>query len=92
MTPVPRGLVNTNTWPALSPALVTTRSGCTTPVTLSPYLSSGSSTECPPASTAPASCTASMPPRRISRNTSTGRSFTGKQQMFMAVRGRPPMA
>ncbi len=92
MIPVPRGLVRMRAWPGMSPALVVISRGWATPVTARPYFSSGSSTECPPARVQPASWTLAWPPRSISRKAAGGRSLIGKQQMFRAVSGRPPMA
>ena len=53
--PTPRGLVSTNTSPGLAPALVSTRSGWTKPVTARPYLGSWSKMLWPPVMMHPAS-------------------------------------
>ena len=64
----------------------------------SPYLGSRSSTVWPPASTAPASCALSAPPRSICASTSSvipsasASGPAGKNAMFMAHHGSPPMA
>jgi hypothetical protein len=57
-------------------AFVTMRSGCTTPVTAMPYLSSLSITVCPPTTATPAAMARSWPPWRSSPNPSGG-SFSG---------------
>ncbi len=68
--PAPSGLVSTSASPGAPPALVSTASGWTVPVTASPYFGSGSSIEWPPTTLAPAAATASAPPRRISASVS----------------------
>ncbi len=74
------------------PELVTSFLGFMVPVTESPYLSSLSSTLWPPTSSTPASLILSSPPLRISLRTAISRVFTGKQTMFIAVSGFPPIA
>ena len=53
--PAPSGLVSTSASPARPPALVSTSSGCTIPVTARPYFGSASSIEWPPTIATPAS-------------------------------------
>ena len=48
MTPDPIGFVSTSWSPGLAPALVTIRSGCTSPIATSPYFGSASSIVWPP--------------------------------------------
>ncbi len=90
--PVPMGLVRIRLSPGCAPEFSQIRDGCATPVTESPYFSSRSSMLCPPARAAPASWTFSMPPARIARRTLLSIVVMGKQAIFMAVMGRPPMA
>ena len=66
ITPVPSGLDRNTRSPRRSPPLMRMRSGCTRPVTQSPYLGSASTTVWPPAMTPPASATFSAPPRNTS--------------------------
>ena len=90
--PVPSGLVSRSTSPGRAPLFNSTRSGCTRPVTDRPYLSSSSSMECPPTSSAPASRILASPPSTTWRNTLSAMVFTGQARMFMHNSGRPPMA
>ena len=90
-TPMPRRLVSTSRSPGRAPPLYTISSGLATPVTARPYLGSLSSIECPPASSAPASSTFSMPPRRTSPRMPKSRS-AGQATRFIAVSGRAPIA
>ena len=91
-TPVPTGLVRISWSPGSTPRLEANRPGSTTPDTARPYFISASSTLCPPLGTAPASSTASLPPRSTSASTAMGSLDAGKQTMFMAAHGSPPMA
>lgn len=90
--PVPSGLVSTSRSPGLAPWFVQTRSGWTRPVTARPYFSSGSSTVWPPARTQGASRSVSRPPWSTSWRTPMSIAFEGKQAMFIAAIGVPPMA
>ena len=90
--PVPSGLVRMSLSPALAPLLRTTLAGWMVPVTESPYFSSWSSTLCPPTRTTPASRILSSPPAKICFKTEISIVFTGKQTMFIAVSGLPPIA
>ncbi len=90
--PVPSGLVSSSLSPGRRPVLEATLSGSMSPVTERPYLISSSSTLWPPTSAVPASRSASDPPRRMSARMDSGSRFTGKQTMFMAHHGVPPMA
>jgi hypothetical protein len=92
MIPVPNGLVSISLSPALAPPLVTSRLGCTVPVTERPYFNSASIILCPPTSVTPASRSLSTPPLRISCKTEISRDSIGKQTKFMAVSGLPPIA
>lgn len=69
-----------------------TRSESTAPDTARPYFSSSSLTLWPPAGAAPAASTWSRPPRKISWSPQGGILPWGKQTMFMAAQGSPPMA
>ena len=89
--PVPIGLLSTSTSPGRPPAFVQISSGCAKPVTAMPYLGSGSSIECPPATTAPAAAATSAPPRRISPRSSIGSVF-GNATTLSANAGRAPIA
>ncbi len=89
--PKPTGLVRTSASPTLAPALRTTSSSFTKPVTESPYLGSSSWTEWPPQSFAPDSSIFDWPPARISRRMPTS-SEPGNPTRFSAVNGSPPIA
>ena len=89
--PLPRGFVKINTSPGIDPEFVMTFSGCTNPVTESPYLGSSSSTEWPPIKSAPASFTLSAPPFSISPSIFISR-YLGNPTMFIAITGFPPIA
>ena len=91
-TPLPTGLVRKRASPARAVEFRITRSGCTVPVTASPYLGSASSMECPPTIATPAAAAASEPPRRISTNGSRPRSSTEYATRLRAVSGVPPIA
>ena len=75
-TPPPTGFVRNNASPARAVELRTTRSGCTVPVTASPYFGSASSIEWPPTIATPAAAATSEPPRRISWSGIRPRSST----------------
>ena len=92
MAPAPSGLVRTSASPGRPAAFVMTSSGCTTPVTASPYLGSGSSIEWPPTTATPAAAATSEPPRRISPSTSPPRSRSENATRFSAVTGVAPIA
>jgi hypothetical protein len=92
IVPAPSGFVSHSTSPSRPPALVSTSSGCTVPVTARPYLGSGSSIEWPPTIDAPAAATASPPPRRISRSTSGPSVSSGYATRLSALTGVPPIA
>src|SRR5881398_2468249 len=91
-TPVPIGLVSTRASPGRAPALVTMRSGCTSPITAMPYLGSGSSMEWPPKTNAPAARATSAPPRSTSPSRSYGRVSRGQPTRLRASSGVAPMA
>ena len=91
--PVPRALLSTSSIPGRPAALVITRSGCTVPTTASPYFGSGSRTECPPATSAPASATVATPARSTRSRTLAGStSSCGQATRLRASSGAPPIA
>ncbi len=89
--PAPNGFVRTKTSPGFAEEFFQTLSGCTIPSTDKPYFGSSSSTVWPPTSRHSASFILSAPPRRISVSTHGSRQL-GKQTIFMAVSGTPPIA
>ena len=90
--PRPRGLVSESGVPARPWSLRRSRSTSPIPVTAMPYLGSGSSTLCPPATGHPADVATSRPPRRTSVASSMGRRSVGQHSRLMASTGVPPMA
>ena len=90
-TPTPIGFVIINLSPGFAVAFDKTLFGLTIPETERPYLGSLSSTVCPPTKSAPLSFTLSNPPFNISASTSIS-WHDGKQTIFIATKGLPPIA
>ena len=87
--PVPSGFVRkTRVARACAELLRQSASGCTVPTTARPYFGSGSRMVCPPARTAPASCTFAAAASKIARTVSTG-SSSGNAATDSATSGRP---
>ena len=90
-TPVPSGFVSRMASPGTARPLLSTASGCTSPVTQRPYLGSRSMIVCPPATAPPASRTLLAPPSSTATIVSTGRSL-GNAAMLRAKSTSAPMA
>ena len=90
--PLPIGLVRLIGSPARPASMRSSASGSASPVTAMPYLGSGSSMLCPPASRQPACRAASSPPRSTSPASSTGSVARGQPSRFSATSGVPPTA
>src|ERR687890_290249 len=91
-TPMPSGFVSVSGSPGVPASLRMRRCGSATPVTAMPYLGSGSSTLCPPATWQPASRATSRPPRSTSAASSIGSTSRGQPNRFTATSGVPPIA
>ena len=89
---MPSGLVSVSGSPGRPASLRSSRSGSTSPVTAMPYLGSGSSTLCPPATWQPASPATVSPPRSTSAASSNGSTSRGQHSRLSATSGRPPIA
>ena len=88
---MPRGFVRKSASPGRASLLRQSPSGWTVPTTARPYFGSSSRIVCPPASTAPDSCTFAAAASKIARTVSSG-SSSGKAAMESASSGLPPMA
>src|ERR1700761_7954011 len=91
-TPIPSGLVSVSGNPARAASLRISTAGSTNPVTAIPYLGSGSSTLCPPATWQPAAEATSSPPRSTSAAIENGSTSRGQQSRLSATSGVPPIA
>jgi hypothetical protein len=91
-TPMPSGFDSTSASPARSAALVSTRSGATSPTTARPYFGSGSVTVCPPAMTNPAADATACAPSSTAASIAGSRSTSFQQTRLSASSGRPPIA
>ena len=90
--PVPSGLVSTSTSPAQAPALVSMRSGWTSPMTTMPKSGSTESIEWPPTIGQPASATTAEAPASTSPSSSNGSLSRGQPTRLRAKSGVPPIA
>jgi hypothetical protein len=90
-SPVPSGFVRKTASPDRAPLFGQIPSGCTVPITASPYFGSASRIVCPPASSAPAARTCSSAPENTAASTSFG-SSSGNAAIESARSGAPPIA
>jgi hypothetical protein len=91
-TPEPIGLVRLSGWPGGPASIRSSSAGSASPVTAMPYLGSGSSMLCPPATRQPARPAASSPPRSTSPASSALSFARGQPSRFSATSGSPPTA
>ena len=91
-TPLPSGLVRVSGCPAAPASIRSSRSGWASPVTAMPYLGSGSSMLCPPATWQPAARATSRPPRSTSAARSALSTSRGQPSRLSATSGSPPTA
>ena len=91
-TPVPIALVRISRSPGAARSMVISAAGSATPVTARPYLGTGSSIVCPPATKHPACAATSAPPRSTWPKMARSSPSPGQAARLTANSGRPPIA
>ncbi len=91
-TPVPIALVRISRSPGAARSMVIRAAGSARPVTARPYLGTGSSIVCPPATKHPACAATSAPPRSTWPRMARSSPSPGQATRLTANSGRPPIA
>ena len=89
---MPSGLVKLSGSPGRPASMRSSAAGSAVPVTAIPYLGSGSSMLCPPATWQPAARPAARPPASTSAASAAGSLSRGQPSRFTATSGTPPIA